>query len=193
MDRDAQAGSSITLVSACAFAVALTPGDPSLVYQARCRREGQRSVQDSLLLRFRPLKGTTMTDTDDRPAPPGDLAERGRAFWRATLEDYDLTAGELALLAEACRTMDNLDALASAIRDVGAMTTGSMGQPVVNAALTEARGQRLALHRLLAALALPDVDGDAIPTGHQQRAQAANAARWKGHTSERQLRAVEDR
>ncbi len=131
------------------------------------------------------------TKPNDRTPAPGSLDERGRAFWDETVGTYDLSPGELALLLEACRTMDNLDALASAITATGAMTTGSMGQQVVNAALTEARGQRLALHRLLSALALPDVEGASIPTAKSTTGRENVAARWKGHSSPRSLRAVE--
>ena len=127
------------------------------------------------------------------PASPTGLAARGAAFWASTLEAYELSASETPLLLEACRTLDNLDALDVAIREHGAMVTGSMGQPVVNAALTEARGQRVILHRLLAALALPDVDGKTVGNARSAAAQAANASRWKGHTSERALRSVERR
>ncbi|WNM28451.1 hypothetical protein RN607_05470 [Demequina capsici] len=129
-----------------------------------------------------------MTDPTD---PPAGLGTRGAAFWTATLAAYELTDSETAMLLEACRTLDNLDALAEAIQTHGVMVTGSMGQPVVNAALTEVRGQRLALHRLLTALALPDEDGEALPSARSAASQAANSARWQGHTSERALRAVE--
>ncbi|GGB19511.1 hypothetical protein GCM10011492_06690 [Flexivirga endophytica] len=112
---------------------------------------------------------------------PNGLNKRGRAYWKITTEAYELTDSEQALLLEVCRCLDNLDQLAAAIETHGAMVAGAAGQPVVNPALTEARGQRAILHRLIAALALPDVDGDAVPTGHSLRGAAANQARWKGH------------
>ncbi len=106
---------------------------------------------------------------DTHSPPPAGLATRGAGFWAATVKQYELSDGELTLLAEACRTLDNLDALDASIRENGAIVTGSMGQPVVNGALTEARGQRALLHRLLAALALPDADGAVVPSGTQMR------------------------
>ena len=66
----------------------------------------------------------------------------------------------------------------------GPMVRGSQGQPVVHPGLTEARGQRAILHRLIAALRLPDEDGAAVPTGRQIGSVAANAARWAGHRKE---------
>lgn len=116
--------------------------------------------------------------------PPG-LAARGRRFWADVTGKFELSTSELALLIEACRTMDNLDALDRQIQDAGAMTIGSTGQPVVNPALTEARGQRLALHRLIAALALPDEDAGAVPSAQSIRGKRAASVRWAGHVKER--------
>ncbi|AZI58388.1 terminase [Nakamurella antarctica] len=116
---------------------------------------------------------------------PSGLAARGRQFWETTNQSYDLTESELALLTETCRTMDNLDALAAAIKSEGAMTVGSTGQLVVNPALTEARGQRLALHRLIASLALPDIDGATVNKASSIRGKTAAKARWNGHVKER--------
>ncbi|HLS02464.1 MAG TPA: hypothetical protein VK054_10880, partial [Beutenbergiaceae bacterium] len=79
-------------------------------------------------------------------------------------ELFEFSHAEGALLLEACRTLDNLDALAAAIAKDGATVKGSQGQDVINPALTEARGQRIVLHRLIAALQLPDEDGDVVPT-----------------------------
>lgn len=122
--------------------------------------------------------------TNDLRRAPAGLQKRGRAYWRTTSEAYELTDSENALLLEVCRTMDDLDRLAEAVTREGAMTMGSAGQPVVNPALTEARGQRAILHRLIAALALPDDDGDTVRTGHQLRGAAANTARWRGHVKD---------
>lgn len=111
--------------------------------------------------------------TDKIPQPPEGLEVRGADFWAVTVKQYDLSPGELTLLAEACRTLDNLDALNASIREHGAIVKGSMGQSVVNGALTEARGQRALLHRLIAALALPDPEGTTVPRGTQMRGRKA--------------------
>lgn len=117
----------------------------------------------------------------EKPTAPRGLGARGLRFWTHTVEAFDLTDGELEVLHEACRTLDNLDQLAAAVERDGATTLGSAGQTVVNPCLTEARGQRLALHRLVAALALPDDDGEAMPSVGTLRARKAAAARWQGH------------
>lgn len=113
--------------------------------------------------------------------PPG-LDSRGRAYWEATTAAFDLTDSELQMLIEACRIMDRLDLLDTAIRADGPMVTGSAGQPVVHPGLTEARGQQAVLHRLLAALQLPDEDGEVIPATATLRARKAAATRWQGQT-----------
>lgn len=113
--------------------------------------------------------------------PPAGLATRGRAYWHAVVADYDLSPSELAILIEACRTLDNLDQLAAAIARDGATVLGSAGQTVVHPALTEVRGQRLALHRLVSALALPDAEGQSVPTSGTLRAKRAASVRWSGH------------
>ena len=114
--------------------------------------------------------------------PPDGLADRGSNYWQATTADYELSASELVILTEVCRTLDDLDRLAQVIAHDGTTTLGSTGQTVVHPALTEARGQRLALHRLVSALALPDVEGDTVPTTGTIRGKGAARARWAGLT-----------
>lgn len=113
-----------------------------------------------------------------RPRTPPGLGPRGGRFWRDTVADFELSGAELQLLHEACRTLDDLDRLSGMVEKYGPTVLGSQGQPVVNPALTEARGQRLALHRLVAALALPDDDGKTTPTAVSTAARKAAQARW---------------
>lgn len=119
--------------------------------------------------------------TSKTPTAPAGLGTRGRRYWRQILGQFELSDSEMQLLTEVCRCLDRLDLLDEAIRELGATVTGSQGQTVVNPAMTEARGQQALLHRLVAALALPDEDGTAVPSGHSIRGQRANAARWAGH------------
>lgn len=98
---------------------------------------------------------------------------------------YALTEGEAELLAECCRTLDTLDALAVVVAVQGSTSTGSTGQVTVHPALTEARNQRLALHRLLSALALPDEDGKATVLSSQTASGKQGArVRWSGVQTE---------
>ncbi len=111
-------------------------------------------------------------------SPPG-LGARGRAFWRATTAGFDLERGELELLAESCRTLDEIDALTAAIGRDGVTVAGSTGQTRTNPAINEVRQHRLALGRLLAQLALPDADGATIRTPTSLRAANAARSRWR--------------
>ena len=107
-----------------------------------------------------------------------DLGPAGLAFWTSTTSTYGLSEAEVLILREVCRTLDTLDALDRTVRTDGPMTVGAAGQPVVHPAQTEARGHRIVLHRLIAALGLPDVKGQTVPTAKHQSARTAAAARW---------------
>lgn len=119
---------------------------------------------------------------------PVGLGPRGSGFWDATVGEFDLTRSELELLTEVCRVMDRLELLDVAVRADGAMVVGSAGQWVLNPALTEARGQQATLHRLIAALSLPDES--AVPSTSTVRARTAAKARWAHHNEVRAIRAA---
>lgn len=112
-----------------------------------------------------------------KPAVPGELGPRGRKFWRLTVAAFELETEELELLREACRTLDNLDALAEALRADGPMVKGSEGQVRAHPAFVEMRGARLVLGRLLKQLALPEVE--APPSEASKRARVAAQERWR--------------
>jgi hypothetical protein len=112
---------------------------------------------------------------------PGDLQERGRAFWTAAEGTYELTDSERELLLEACRLMDECEALRQAVATDGTTVSGSTGQTRVHPAIGELRQHRLALGRLLSQLALPDDDEETLPTPLQARGRAAAGKRWAGH------------
>lgn len=115
--------------------------------------------------------------------PPAGLGPRGLRFWRQATDSFELSDAEAEVLHEVCRTLDNLDSLAAAIAENGPTAVGSTGQMVASPLLTEVRGQRLALRNLLAALDLPDLEGDAarLPSTRSVGGKRAAAARWRGH------------
>lgn len=97
---------------------------------------------------------------NDAPAVPGDLAPAGARLWSSVVDDYELEEHEMSLLLQACRTVDVLDELAAAVERDGVLVEGPSGQRSRPAAI-EARLQRIALARVLAALRLPaGADGD---------------------------------
>lgn len=104
----------------------------------------------------------------DRKVPAG-LRAAGRRLWSSVVDVYDLDEHELALLVEAVRTVDVLADLDTAVRRDGPLVESPQGQKAHPAAV-EARQQRIALARLLAALRLPSGEaGDHQASARPQR------------------------
>ena len=103
---------------------------------------------------------------------------RGQAFYGAAVAGFELTGSELELLAEVCRLLDEIDLLQAAIAVDGVSVAGSTGQPRVHPGLGEVRQHRLALGRLLSQLALPDLEGEVLPSQVSARARKAAQQRW---------------
>lgn len=100
---------------------------------------------------------------------PAGLREAGKRLWRSVTTDYELDEHEARLLLEACRTTDLLDQLDAAVRRDGAMLDSPQGVKAHPAAV-EARQQRIALARLIAALRLPaGSEGDQAEGRRPQR------------------------
>lgn len=123
-----------------------------------------------------------MTTPRKPPAPP-DLSVRGRAFWRSTVGTFQLSEVELELLKECCRLLDECESLRHAVETDGTTVAGSTGQTRVHPALGELRQHRLALGRLLAQMALPDLDESALMSPSQARGRKAAQTRWAAHSS----------
>ncbi|WP_406255448.1 hypothetical protein [Streptomyces chartreusis] len=113
--------------------------------------------------------------------PPEGLADAGRALWLAVVGEYELAPAELALLAQACRTVDEVEAISEAIAAGPVVVPGSTGQPKVSGLFAEARAHRVVLARLLEQLALPDEGEDVGKTPNQLRASKAAQTRWSLH------------
>lgn len=120
------------------------------------------------------------------PRAPDGIGRRGRRLWRSVVESFDLAEGELALLIEACRCLDDIEVLQKAVTDAPTTTTGSRGQEVVHPLRAELRSQRLLLARLVGQLSVPDPeDGGSQWDGLSASARARKAARvrWDGRGS----------
>lgn len=109
---------------------------------------------------------------------PDGLLEAGQALWDRVTVDYELAPDELALLLQACRTVDELDAMSAALAAGSVTVKGSTGQPKVSGLFAEARAHRLVLAKLLQQLALPAEGEDVGKTPAQERASKAAAVRW---------------
>src|SRR5262249_958602 len=110
--------------------------------------------------------------------PPEGLNEPGQRFWNAVVTTWDLSVPELELLAAACRTIDEIDALQASVTAEGAVLEDSNGWPKPHPALVALRSSRSLLGKLLAQLELPDVDGEKIPSPLQARGKRAAHSRW---------------
>ena len=112
-----------------------------------------------------------MTEHDQEP--PDDLVKdgRGRSLWLSIVEALELDAHEVALLHEACRTLDTLDVLDDLARTAGVVLRDGRISPWI----TEARQQRIVFARTIAALRLPEDLAD--PTRRPQRRAARGAYR----------------
>ncbi|GAB5896074.1 terminase [Mycolicibacterium mageritense] len=100
------------------------------------------------------------------PTSPKGTGPSGRKLWRDVLGKYELEEHEMALLREAVRTVDQLDALAAITERDGLMVDGERG-PRAHPALIESRQLRIALARLTAALRLPAGDEGDNPAGRR--------------------------
>jgi hypothetical protein len=101
------------------------------------------------------------------PKAPQGTGPAGRKLWREVLGEYELEEHEMLLLREAVRTVDTLDALHKKAKPP--IVDSPQGLKA-NPALIEARQQRIALARILAALRLPaGEEGDAAAGRRPQR------------------------
>src|SRR5215211_6758180 len=94
---------------------------------------------------------------DEPSKAPTGLRAPGKLLWAAVIDKYVLTAAEVEMLGQACRTTDELDRLERAVRVLPELTTtGSTGQLKPHPLLAEVRAHRQLLERLTTALNLPE-------------------------------------
>lgn len=99
-----------------------------------------------------------------KPRTPAGLSTNGRRLWADVAGEYELRADELRVLEMACRTADNLAAIDAELTTAPVMTTGSMGQDVVNPLIAAALATRRQLAALVKQLNLPDDMGVRVPS-----------------------------
>ena len=120
-----------------------------------------------------------MTTETSPVEPPEGLGARGRRFWEAAAEGYDLALDEQELLVEIARELDLVEALAEAIGRDGVMSVGSTGQPVAHPAVPQLHAARQLLGRLLSQLGLPGVDDEpTVLSPASASARKAAQVRW---------------
>jgi hypothetical protein len=121
--------------------------------------------------------------------PPSGLGEAGSRLWRKVVADWELRPDEAALLAAACRTLDEIGVMEDAFAGADPVVAGSKGQARPHPLIGEVRAHRLALRSLLVALGIREAaaagrdDGpsdDAAARSHAGRQLARK--RWeRGH------------
>ncbi len=91
---------------------------------------------------------------------PSGLGSSGRKLWQSVTAAYAMREDERHALIAACRTLDEIERLESALRDTPTVVEGSQGQPRPNPLFAEVRAHRLALRQLLGAVGLDDAEAD---------------------------------
>ncbi|WP_328314139.1 hypothetical protein OG432_30360 [Streptomyces sp. NBC_00442] len=114
--------------------------------------------------------------------PPAGLGSQGSCLWEEIAGAFELRADELRVLGDACREVDLIERMEEALRDAPLVVTGSQGQPVASPLVQELRQHRSLVSRLLAALKLPDEEGQERHDAQARSAHARHAAviRWRG-------------
>lgn len=110
--------------------------------------------------------------------PPEGLGPAGSALWASIIDVYEIEPQESLYLAEACREADIVARLESALTDADVTVDGSRGNVRPNPLLTELRGHRDLLARLVARLRLPSEDTDAAKAHTSAMARKAANTRW---------------
>lgn len=111
-----------------------------------------------------------------RKAPAG-LKAKGKRLWSEVTGAYQLRSDELDVLEDVCREADLIDKIEQELASADLMTTGSMGQIVVNPLIAEARQHRATKMSLWKRLALPDPVASEVPAASNQQ-RAAAQSRW---------------
>lgn len=128
-----------------------------------------------------PVPQERLAPVEDAPEAPSYLRAQGRDLWDRVLAEYDLNPAGLALLGEACRTVDRLERMAAALssrstlwfelemamEDTGADTLPEFNV-VVNGMVGEARQLQNVLRSTLKELGITEVSPRAVDDGPKE-------------------------
>jgi len=114
-------------------------------------------------------------------APKG-LKAAGSGLWREVTSKYELRSDERVVLEKACRAVDRIAVMETALDGMDLIVKGSMGQPAVNPLVSEIRAHESQVAALLRSLKLPDAPeggkGAEEPGSRSSAARAAAQSRW---------------
>ena len=116
--------------------------------------------------------------TAELPKPPPGLRAGGRALWDSVIE-FEFTAGELAVLREAVRTVDEADKLERELRKQPFMVEGYNGQPRPNPLIKILQEHRLLIRKLVDSLNIPYENEEYGLSAKSRHAAKAANARWR--------------
>jgi hypothetical protein len=114
---------------------------------------------------------------EESPKPPDGLETAGRQLWDSVTATFVLSAGEIEILRQACRTSDEIVLLEAELRTSSLVVAGFAGQPRPNPLLKIIQDHRLLLRRLVDSLNLPDEDEESGMRPGQKHAQRAARGR----------------
>jgi hypothetical protein len=77
-------------------------------------------------------------------------------LWRGLVGPYEFRPDELPLVVEACRLVDDIEKIRSALVDEPLLVAGSKGQPTVNPLRTELHRTSARLESICRTLGVPD-------------------------------------
>lgn len=112
------------------------------------------------------------------PAPRG-FGVKAKRIWDQITKDYELRPDDMRVLEDACREVDLVERMETALLTEPLMVKGSMGQLVAHPLVQELRQHRATSARLFAQLKL--TDGGESPADGKRSASARDAAtqRWR--------------
>lgn len=108
--------------------------------------------------RREPVAQEHLAPAPDVPEAPAYLRAQGRELWDRVLADYDLNPAGMALLGEACRTVDRLERMAAALSSRSTLwfeveesleEQGQDGAPVLNVVVNGMVGEARHLQNVL--------------------------------------------
>jgi hypothetical protein len=112
------------------------------------------------------------------PKPPTGLRAPGRAFWGEIVEQFIPSPGELEILRQAARCVDEADRLERELRKQPMMVSGYAGQPRPNPLYKVLQEHRLLIRKLVDSLGIPEAQEEVGMTARQRHAQKAARVRW---------------
>jgi hypothetical protein len=113
-------------------------------------------------------------------APDGGLGPAGRRLWDDVTTDFELSAHEEAVLLQACRAADRLEAINDALTDAPLTVRNSRGDLTAHPLLGEARQTSALLARLCAALGLPSGVQDEAPGAPERGSRRTHRPPFRG-------------